>query len=484
MTPWEHSECPSGAAQTAGRHSTVWVHETVAKTDPETQEARANVLVVDDEDAHRDVCCRLIAAMGLDSLPARNGDEALQIVKDSPPDIVLLDLRMPGIDGMTVLREVKEFHPETEVIIMTAYGTVESAVEAMKLGARDYVTKPLNLDELERSIKEVAGSRGKIRAVRLARDQEGEDYQFCGIVGTSPAIRHICELIVKVSGTDCTVLIQGESGVGKELVARAVHVNSDRAKAPFIAVDCGAINTGIIESELFGHVKGAFTSAHAAKEGLLQAARGGSIFLDEISEIPVDVQVKLLRALQEMEVKPVGSTKVEKFDARIIAATNRDLVKAIADGEFRQDLFYRLHVVPITVPPLRERREDIPLLITHFLGRLGSDRRKVTGVSKEAMKLLKEYSWPGNVRELENCAERVFALMSGDVVDVDDLPEQIREGEGGAVKDEQATSMADWEKKAIENALKEADGNKRQAARNLKIGIATLYRKMKQYGIQ
>jgi len=455
------------------------------KNSSDTRDSHACVLVVDDEEAHNDICCRLISSMmGLTAISAGNGNEALEMIEKYSCDIILLDLRMPGMSGMSVLRKVKEEHPEIDVIIMTGFGTIESAVEAMKLGARDYISKPLNLSELERTIREVVNSRPRIAETRSDRDKGGKDYDFFGIVGESPQIKHICELIVKVSGTDSTVLIQGESGVGKELVARAIHRNSERANAPFIPVDCGAINPNLIESELFGHVKGAFTNAYTSREGLLQAAKGGTIFLDEISEIPIDIQVKLLRALQEMEVKPVGSTRVEKVDARIIAATNRDLVKAIAEGKFRQDLFYRLHVVPIAVPPLRERKDDIPLLMNHFLRKLSSGRKAVKKVSDEAMEILKAYPWPGNVRELENCAEQIFALMSGDEVRAEDLPEHIRLQRPHSVEESEASSMEEWERKAIESALREANGNKRAAARKLKIGISTLYRKIKRYGIQ
>jgi len=385
------------------------------------------VLVVDDEKSMRDLLAITLEKEGYDVTLADGGEAAVEAIRRDAFDAILTDLRMPKVDGLQVLRSAKDLSPETTVIVITAVASTETAVEAMKLGAYDYVTKPFKLDEVKLIVKN-ALERKRLRDENLyLRKQLETQYRFENIIGKSPRIVEVFDTIRKIADSGSTVMITGESGTGKELVARAIHFNSHRRDKPFLSVNCGAIPEGLMESELFGHVKGAFTGAVSNKVGLFSAAEGGTLFLDEITEIPALLQVKLLRAIQEREIRRVGDTRDVKIDVRLIAASNRDLETAVSEGIMREDLFYRLNVIPIRLPPLRERREDIPLLVAHFLQKFGKELGKeVRGVTPDALAVLERYHWPGNIRELENVVERAIVLGAGEVLGADSLPESVR----------------------------------------------------------
>jgi two-component system response regulator PilR (NtrC family) len=388
---------------------------------------KARVLVVDDEKSMRDLLSITLEKEGYDVLTAAGGEPAIETLHRETVDVVITDLRMPKVDGMQVLRAAKEISPDTAVIVITAVASTETAVEAMKLGAYDYITKPFKLDEVNLIVRN-ALERKRLRDENLyLRRQLETQHRFENIIGKSSRIAEVFDTVRKISDSPSTAMITGESGTGKELVARAIHFNSFRRDKPFVSVNCGAIPEGLMESELFGHVRGAFTGAVANKVGLFSAAESGTLFLDEITEIPPLLQVKLLRAIQLREIRRVGDTKDMKTDVRLIAASNRDLEGAVEEGILREDLFYRLNVIPIKLPPLRERREDIPLLVAHFLQKFGKELGKdVRGVAPEAMAVLERYHWPGNIRELENVLERAIVLGAGEMLGVDSLPESVR----------------------------------------------------------
>jgi len=389
--------------------------------------AKARILVVDDEKSMRDLLSITLEKEGYDVLTAAGGEPAIEALHRESVDAVITDLRMPKVDGLQVLRVAKEISPDTAVIMITAVASTETAVEAMKLGAYDYITKPFKLDEVNLIIRN-ALERKRLRDENLyLRRQLETQHRFENIIGKSGVIREVFDTIRKIADSPSTAMITGESGTGKELVARAIHFNSFRRDKPFVSVNCGAIPEGLMESELFGHVRGAFTGAVSNKVGLFSAAEGGTLFLDEITEIPALLQVKLLRAIQVREIRRVGDTKDIKTDVRLIAASNRDLEDAVQEGILREDLFYRLNVIPIQLPPLRERREDIPLLVAHFLQKFSKELGKdVRGVTPEAMAVLERYRWPGNIRELENVLERAIVLGAGEMLSVDALPESVR----------------------------------------------------------
>jgi two-component system, NtrC family, response regulator PilR len=388
---------------------------------------KARILVVDDEKSMRDLLSITLEKEGYEVLTAAGGEPAIESLHRDPVDVVITDLKMPKVDGLQVLRAAKEISPDTAVIVITAVASTETAVEAMKLGAYDYITKPFKLDEVNLIVRN-ALERKRLRDENLyLRRQLETQHRFENIIGKSSRIAEVFDTIRKISDSPSTAMITGESGTGKELVARAIHFNSFRRDRPFVSVNCGAIPEGLMESELFGHVRGAFTGAIANKVGLFSAAESGTLFLDEITEIPPLLQVKLLRAIQLREIRRVGDTKDLKTDVRLIAASNRDLEGAVEEGVLREDLFYRLNVIPIQLPPLRERREDIPLLVAHFLQKFGKDLAKdVRGVTPEAMAVLERYHWPGNIRELENVLERAIVLGAGEMLGVDSLPESVR----------------------------------------------------------
>jgi two-component system response regulator PilR (NtrC family) len=389
--------------------------------------AKARILVVDDEKSMRDLLSITLEKEGYDVLTAPGGELAIETLHRETVDAVITDLRMPKVDGLQVLRAAKDVSPDTAVIMITAVASTETAVEAMKLGAYDYITKPFKLDEVNLIVRN-ALERKRLRDENLyLRRQLETQHRFENIIGKSGRIAEVFDTIRKISDSPSTAMVTGESGTGKELVARAIHFNSFRRDKPFVSVNCGAIPEGLMESELFGHVRGAFTGAIANKIGLFSAAEGGTLFLDEITEIPALLQVKLLRAIQLREIRRVGDTKDVKTDVRLIAASNRDLEEAVQEGILREDLFYRLNVIPIQLPPLRERREDIPLLVAHFLQKFSKELGKdVRGVTPEAMAVLERYRWPGNIRELENVLERAIVLGAGDMLNVDSLPESVR----------------------------------------------------------
>ncbi|HXJ84228.1 MAG TPA: sigma-54 dependent transcriptional regulator [Candidatus Methylomirabilis sp.] len=387
----------------------------------------ARVLIVDDERSMRDLLAMTLQKAGHDVAVADGGEAAIDAIRKESFDGIITDLRMPKVDGMHVLRAARDLSPETAVIVVTAVASTETAVEAMKLGAYDYITKPFKLDEVNLILKNGL-ERKRLRDENLyLRRQLETQHRFENIIGKSGRILDVFNTVRKIADSPATAMITGESGTGKELVARAIHFNSQRRDKPFVSVNCGAIPEGLMESELFGHVKGSFTGAVANKVGLFTAAEGGTLFLDEITEIPPLLQVKLVRAIQMREVRRVGDTKDIKTDVRLIAASNRDLETAVRDGVMREDLFYRLNVIPIELPPLRERHEDIPLLVAHFIQRFSRELGKdVRGVTPEAMAVLERHHWPGNIRELENAIERAIVLGSGDMLGVDSLPESVR----------------------------------------------------------
>ncbi|HXX36112.1 MAG TPA: sigma-54 dependent transcriptional regulator [Thermodesulfobacteriota bacterium] len=438
------------------------------------------ILVVDDEATIRDLIGKGLSQIGGYSVEvAQNGVEAIEKIEKDVFDLVLTDLKMPGMDGIELLKTIKGTRPEVLVILMTAYGTIETAVEAMKIGANDYITKPIDLNELLLHISKAQKENFLVKENRLLRMEVRKKFEFSNIIGKSKRMQAIFSLIEKVALGNSTVIVYGGSGTGKELVAKAIHYNSPRADQPFIPFNCGAIPETLVESELFGHTKGAFTGAVQAKKGLFEEADGGTLFLDEISTILPSVQVKLLRVLQEKELMKVGSTERTKIDVRMIAATNENLEANMKNGKFREDLFYRLHVFPIFLPDLKDRKEDIPLLAYHFLDVYSKEAKKeIKGISKEAIKLLVEYPWPGNVRELENVIERAVIMTDQDYVVANDLPKDLTEGFSEVIKRgvKDRKSLGDIKSEYIKEILKEVGGNKRIASEILKVNPRTLYR--------
>jgi len=498
--------------------------------------ATQHLLVVDDDDSVRNACAEIARRMGFNVHTAESVPTARGVLKQIPIDLMLLDMKLPGGGGLLLLEETKALHPETAVVVMTAFATVSSAVEAMRIGAADYLTKPFALEELTAMLTRASQRRHFDLESRLLREklrtQKGDGH----IIGNSPEMEKLYRILSKVAFSTHPVLILGESGTGKEMVARSIHFNGPNARKPFIPVDCGSLVPTLIESELFGYVKGAFTGANRSKEGLLAAAEGGTVFLDEIGELPLDLQSKLLRALQEKEVRPVGATYAVPISARVLAATNRDLSVMVEQGKFRKDLYFRLNVVNLKIPPLRDRREDIPMLAQHFLERMQRETGRQHVFSDEALRLMTEFDWPGNVRELENAIERACALSSGPLLHMGDLPTQLQEfrmqahqmqmeqrqaqlqgqmqaamqaglqpgsrpgsgglypvpGAGAGMTDTSLTqhetggtivSIAELEKQAILNTIRQLNGDKLMAARLLQIGKTTLYRKLKEYGV-
>jgi len=440
------------------------------------------VLVVDDEEEPRKICAEVAEDAGLRARSARTTEEALEILEQIPVDIVVTDLRVPELGGLDLLRRIRRNFPQMAVLVLTQYGTIESAVEATRLGAADFVTKPFHVSDLRAKLERLVRGLDLERENRVLREELRSRPGFGELVGVSAKMQRVYQLIEKVGPHTCPVLILGESGTGKELVARSIHFSSSRRERPFVPVDCSALVPTLIESELFGYVKGAFTGATQSRHGLLEAAAGGTLFLDEIGDLPIDLQAKLLRALQEREIKPVGSNERVSIEVRVIAATNRDIEEAIRKNQFRQDLFFRLNVVQIKLPPLRERKNDIPMLVNSFLEKFGPPQRPVRGVSEEAMSRLMAYDWPGNVRELENAVERAVALGSGQVLAITDLPTNLQHGifERRMCMDD-LVPLEELERRAIFRALRETGGDKLAAARLLGIGKTTLYRKLKEY---
>ncbi len=454
-----------------------------------TDDFRMSCLIVDDEASIRALCRRIGESVGFKCAEAESAEDALAYLETESPNVVLSDLKLPNLSGVDLLRQIKIQLPRTEVAIMTGHGTIDSAVQAMKLGAYDYVTKPFRVDELKLILQRM---EEKVRLVfenEYLRDRVKNELELNEITGSSAKIQDVLRMVSRLKDTRTPVLITGESGTGKELVARAIHFRGSLAKRPFVAVDCGALVPTLVESELFGHERGAFTGALKAKIGLFQAAHGGTTFLDEIGELSLEMQAKLLRVLQEKEVRPVGSNDKVKIDVRVIAATNRNLEQAYQEGKFRKDLYFRLNVVTVHVPALRERRSDIPALV-HALAQRYAPNQKVQ-VTTSAMNCLMAYDWPGNVRELENCVERALALGNHQTIDLPDLPPALRAFAGlpptpaaaASTAVLAATDLEDIERATIERVFQQVNGDKVAAGKLLGISRATLYRKLKRYGI-
>jgi DNA-binding NtrC family response regulator len=443
------------------------------------------VLIVDDENTTRTLCRDVVAESGLRTRLASTTEQALEIMDQFPVDIVITDLQVPEMGGLELLKRVRQAYQRTAVIVLTQYGMIESAVEATRMGAADYVTKPFHIPELRTKLDRVVRSLELDQENRLLREQLRTRPGFGGLIGLSPKMQRVYRLIEKVGQHSYPVLILGESGTGKELVARSIHFSGPRKTKPIVPVDCSALVPTLIESELFGYVKGAFTGANHTRPGWMEAANGGTLFLDEIGDLPIDLQAKILRALQEKEVRPVGSTDRVPITVRVIAATNRDLDAAVRQGNFRQDLYFRLNVVQIKLPPLRDRKGDIPLLVNSFLEKFSGPDSEPRRVSEDAMARLVAYDWPGNVRELENAVERAIALGSGPIMHVGDLPTNLQHSNGERLlHGDELLPLEELERRAILRALRESGGDKLAAARLLGIGKTTLYRKLKQYDAQ
>ncbi|MGB8063374.1 MAG: sigma-54 dependent transcriptional regulator [Candidatus Sulfotelmatobacter sp.] len=453
-----------------------------------------NLLIVDDERSIREACREVAQSLGFSAFVADSAEQAYRALEAQAFDAVLLDLRLPGAGGLDALRRIKERRPESVVIVVTGYGTVQSAVQAMKNGAYDYVTKPFSVDELKLLLERVAAHLKLKSENRLLREKVKSKQGFGGIIGHAPEMEKLYRIIAKAANSVHPVLILGESGTGKEMVARSIHYSGPFRDKPFIPVDCGSLVPTLIESELFGYVKGAFTGANVSKDGLMAMAEGGTIFLDEVGELPVDLQAKMLRAIQEKEIRPVGSTRRIPINVRILAATNRDLEQGVMQGSFRRDLYFRLNVLSLRIPALRERRQDVPLLIGHFLERMTRTSGQEKVLSDDALKAMLAYDWPGNVRELENCLERTYAFTSGPLIHVTDLPQEIANlpipessngnGSGHGNGNQKIIPIAELEKRTILSAISDLNGDKLQAARLLGIGKTTLYRKLKDYATQ
>jgi len=443
------------------------------------------VLVVDDEPAQRELVGGFLRKQGFEVAEAPDGRTALERFRKEPFDLLLTDQRMPGLSGLELLEAARAVTPAVSMIIMTAYGTIETAVAAIKGGAADYLTKPLNLDELLHRIAQVRERQRLIMENRELREALQERHRVEGIIGESGRMQEVLSLVRRVAGSDATILIQGESGTGKELIARAIHYASPRAGAPLVSVNCAALPETLLESELFGHEKGAFTGAVAARKGRFELADGGSLFLDEIGDLPLHLQVKLLRVLQEREFERVGSSRPVSVDVRLLAATHRDLEGLVRAGRFRDDLYYRINVVSISLPPLRERREDIPLLLDHFVEKFSRrNGKRISGLTRDAREALLRYDYPGNVRELENLVERAVILTRDEVIGLEDLPLGVKEREGETSGETSLTVRVEGlERRMIREALARADGVQTRAAEILGISERVLRYKLKKYGL-
>jgi len=457
---------------------------------------KSHVLVVDDEELYRRSLERILTRVGHEVLEARDATEALAVAAAQPVDLVLADVRMPGINGLELVRQLHEMHPDLPCIVVTGFGGPEQSIEALRAGAFWYLEKPFDRGQLDavRKLVDQAIEHGRLKAENRQLQRElRSKYRFENVIGASPALRSVLDLVAKVAETDSTVLITGESGTGKELIARALHYNSRRAERRLVTVNCGAIPEELLESELFGHVRGAFTSAISQREGRFALAHGGTIFLDEIGDMSPNLQVKLLRVLQDRTFEPVGSSKSQTVDVRVVAATNQDLERAIRETRFREDLYYRLNVIPIEVPPLRQRPDDIPLLVQHFLDVMHQERgTRVDSISEEAMALLCRHDWPGNVRELENLIERLSVLRGEGEIRVEDLPANLRGHKAAPLA---APSVPEtgldfrevvdrFESELIRQALEQTQGNKNRAAQLLGLNRTTLLEKIKKKGLE
>lgn len=444
------------------------------------------ILVVDDEETFREVLCGFLQEEGYDASSAPDGPTALEIIRNQDVSVVISDIRMPGgMDGIEVLEQISQISPQTSVIMVTAYGTLDTAVEALRKGAYDYILKPPVFENIILKIKNLLEKKHLALENQSLRRELQKRYDFHNLVGKSELMQKIYRLIEKIAPTDSNVLITGESGTGKELLAKAIHYNSLQKDGKFVPINCSAIPEDLLESELFGHVKGAFTSAIQDKDGLFKIAQGGTLFLDEITELSFSIQAKLLRAIQEKEIRPVGGTSSIKVNLRLIAATNTDIAKLVKEGSFREDLFYRLNVIEINIPPLRERKDDIPLLVKHFIEKYSKQlNKKVTGTDNAAMRALLNYDWEGNIRELENVIERAIVLGEGELITLQDLPHNLN-GTNEALKSPGSLkeAMKVYERQHIIRILEETENDKKQTADILQIGLSSLYRKIEELEI-
>jgi two-component system response regulator PilR (NtrC family) len=444
-----------------------------------------SILIVDDEQEIRDSLSEVLTDEDYLTYTAENGQVALEMLDDQHYDIIISDIKMPELDGVTLLKKVKEQAPDTFVILITSYGSTETAIEAMRHGAIDYVLKPLDFDELILRIKNIVLHRDLLREVRFLRQEVSSQYNYEHIIGESVAMKTMYRLIDKVAPSTSTVLVAGRSGTGKELVARAIHARSERSHRPFVAINCGAIPETLFESELFGYKKGAFTGASKDKDGVFKAAAGGTLFLDEVGEIPLQVQVKLLRVIETREIKPLGSNINIPVNVRLIAATNRDLIKEVENGNFREDLYYRLNIIEIYLPALSERKDDIPLLVNHFINKYNGElKRRIMGVDGDAMKRLINYNWKGEVRELENIVERAVLLSDGDTITSDDFPKRAQDTPVSTYPDNLKEASRNFERAHIVQMLERCDNDKAKVAEILEIGLSSLYRKIDDLGIE
>ena len=448
---------------------------------------RGTILVVDDESVARHSVAEVLQEEGYQVHQAADGPAALQALEELDLDLVLCDLRMPGSDGLSVLKMARERYPQTMFMLMTAHGSVATSVEALRLGAQDYLLKPLLFEDVLHKVDRLLTHKQQAWEIQILRREVNQDADFERLVGRSPAMQEVLGLIEKVAPTNATVLLTGESGTGKEVVARLIHAHSAQKDNVFLPINCGAIPETLLESQLFGHTKGAFTGATGSQEGLFQRARGGTIFLDEIGEMPLSLQVKLLRVIEEKEVLPLGATNPLKVDVRILAATNRNLKQEVEKGQFREDLYYRLNVIGLSLPPLRDRREDIPLLVEYLVQRNNRELKEAyNGVDNQAMKLLMSLPWRGNVRELDNVLERAMILGGGEWISVADLPR----GEASSAPPRAPTgenlkeAVRAYERSHIENVLNRMDGDKRAAAELLGLSLSSLYRKLEELDVQ
>lgn len=448
-------------------------------------DAKQTVLVVEDEELMRTILRQLLEDEGYYVLTADSAETALEIFPSNNVAVTITDIKMSGMDGLNLLDNLKSIDENAFVIIITAYSSVDSAIAALRKGAYDYVTKPFVNDDLLQTVKNAIQTKQLFNENRILKRELNKRYSFSGIIGNSEALQSVFRIVEKVADTTINVLIQGESGTGKELIAKALHFQSSRANKPFLAVNCGALPENLLESELFGHQKGSFTGATADKKGLFRSADGGTLLLDEIGEMPQPLQVKLLRAIQEQEVTPIGSAQPVQFDTRIIAATNKDLEYEVAENNFREDLYYRLNVVEINLPPLRDRREDIPLLVKHFINKSAQTQNSPEKpISKEALSILVNHRWQGNIRELQNAIERAFAL-SGNEIDVESLPPRISDKSDNIyeIRDPEGLrlTLEEMERRYILEIMNSVNKDKTAAADILGIDLSTLYRKLKKF---
>ncbi|RKY53862.1 MAG: sigma-54-dependent Fis family transcriptional regulator, partial [Candidatus Neomarinimicrobiota bacterium] len=443
------------------------------------------ILIADDERELRDALCTVLSEEGFDCKVAGDGEEAIKLIEEENFDILIADIKMPKRNGIEVLEKVNQISPKTVTIIITAYATVETAIEALRRGAVDYLIKPVDFDEVIMRVKRIRQYQQLNLEVQYLRKEVHAKFNENLIIGKSTAMQNVFQLIKKVANSNSNVLITGKSGTGKELVARAIHQASPRANAPFIPINCGAIPENLFESELFGFKKGSFTGATMDKDGVFRAANGGTLFLDEVGEIPVHIQVKLLRAIESKEIKPLGSNYSVKVDVRVLSATNKNLQKEIEEGNFREDLYYRLNIIEIHLPSLSERREDIPLLVEHFIRKYNKElKRKVRGVDNETMKVLMNYQWKGEVRELENMIERAVLLCEGDYITLENLPPHASAQRFEGYPDELKAAVRQFEKQHISAILRRVNNDKVKCAKILGIGLSSLYRKIDELGIE